>query len=49
MKKLGCENANKSEVLEWLDSDEQFEVTNVSIVEMISEPVEGNGDEEMYQ
>ncbi|KAJ4440453.1 hypothetical protein ANN_08594 [Periplaneta americana] len=46
MKKLaGCENANESEVSEWMDSDEQFEVTDV--VEMISERAKDSGDEEL--
>ncbi|KAJ4427164.1 hypothetical protein ANN_24780 [Periplaneta americana] len=30
-----------------MDSDEQFEVTDVAIVEVISEPAEDSGDEEL--
>ncbi|KAJ4449803.1 hypothetical protein ANN_01209 [Periplaneta americana] len=38
-----AENTNESEVSEWMDSDEQFEVTDVAIVE-ISELTEDSGD-----
>lgn len=50
IKKLpGCENANETEVSEWMKNDEQFEVTDVSIVEMVSEPVEESEEEDLAE
>lgn len=47
IKKLpGCENTDISEVTEWLNSDEQQEVTDTAIVEMLSEPTEVSDDED---
>lgn len=40
----GCENTNKSEVSDCNNSDQKFKMTDASIVKMMSEPAEKNGD-----
>lgn len=43
----GREQSNENDVSEWLNSDEQFEVTDDSIVEMLNEAAEENSDEDV--
>lgn len=38
------EKRNECEVSEWMDSGEQFEITNISIVKMIIESAEENSN-----
>lgn len=42
----GCENKDKSEVAEWLNNEEQHEVTDTNIVEMLSETTRVSDEEE---
>lgn len=46
-KLLDCENTNESVVSEWINSDDQFEVTDTSIVEMMNEPAEERSSEDV--
>lgn len=43
----GCENASDNDVSEWMNSDDQFEVTDGSIVEMLNESAEDSSDEDI--
>lgn len=42
----GCENSNETEVTDWINNDEQHEITDAAIIEMVNEPAEENEEDE---
>lgn len=45
----GCKDASEIEVAEWMKSDEQYELTDASIIEMLNEPTEDGEEEDLEE